>query len=238
MRGWSISKQIASDGLLPSALFRLRYSTKSELVYQHLRDLIVNGQIQSGAHLYLGEIAQTLGVSTNPVREALRRLESEGLVVNRPHSGATVAAVDVEMIEVHFLIRAALEGLAVRLAMGHLTDAVLDELGDYYRRLVQFAAVGDYTSWLQDNLAFYRRLFEQAHSPELIAMIELQRDRSPRYQHFPDVLAQRAQEAGKTRRDLLAALSARDGEAAERIHRSGVHRTGEVMAAAMRRAQG
>src|SRR5215510_12692957 len=91
----------------------LRYSTKSELVYRHVREMIVNGRVRAAEHLYLQDIANQLHVSTNPVREAFRRLESEGLVINRPHIGVTVAALDVERVEVHFMIRAALEGLAV-----------------------------------------------------------------------------------------------------------------------------
>jgi DNA-binding GntR family transcriptional regulator len=213
----------------------LAYSTKSELVYQHLREMIVNGKLPAGTHLYLAEIAQSLGVSTNPVREAFRRLESEGLIANRPHAGATVSAIDVEKIEVHFEIRGVLEGLAVRLVASHLTDDAMAQLDSWDRRLVEFAAAHDFTAWNEANIAFHRFLFSLSRSLELIAMIDLQRDRSPRYRHFPEVLAIRARESDDERQNLLGALRDRDGEAAERIQRAITSRVGALLCAAMRR---
>jgi len=213
----------------------LAYSTKSELVYQHLREMIVNGKFLPGTHLYLGEIAQSLGVSTNPVREAFRRLESEGLIANRPHAGATVSAIDVEKIEVHFEIRGVLEGLAVRLAAAHLTDDELAQLVSWDRRLAEFAATSEFAAWNEANIAFHRFLFGLSRSPELIAMIDLQRDRSPRYRHFPEILAIRARESDQERQTLFVALRERDGEAAERIQRSVTSRVGALLCAAMSR---
>jgi DNA-binding GntR family transcriptional regulator len=214
----------------------LGYSTKSELVYRYLREMIVNGRLQPGEHLYLHEVAEQLQVSTNPVREALRRLESEGLVINRPHAGATVAALDVEKIEVHFMIRAALEGLAVRLACAHATDEALARLEELDRQLRRLAAADDLAGWNEANIAFHRFLFDCSGSPELVGMIDLQRDRSPRFRHFPDVLAQRAREADGPRAERVAAVRARDGERAEGLHRAVVTRTGQLLCAAMRQA--
>ena len=113
----------------------LPYATKTELVYQHLRHLMVNGALLPGQRIYLDEIAIQLGVSTNPVREALRRLESEGLITNRPHTGACVSVLDIKQIEVHFMIRGVLEGLAMRLAAVRLTASELERLDALHRDL-------------------------------------------------------------------------------------------------------
>jgi DNA-binding GntR family transcriptional regulator len=211
----------------------LAYATKSELVYQHLRGLIVSGRLAEGSHLYLDEIARRLGLSTNPIREALRRLESEGLVTHRPHQGATVASIDPGKIVLHFQIRAVLEGLAVRLAAAALTEDDLDRLAALDRELDRLAAADDHAGWDGANLAFYRSLFDGARAPELVALIDVQRDRSPRYHHFPDVLARRIPGATEGRKILLAALREEDGEKAERVHRDNVERAGEVLATAM-----
>jgi len=217
-------------------LVPLGYSTKSELVYQHLREIIVNGKLAPGSHLYLNDLARSLGVSTNPVREALRRLESEGLIANRPHAGATVAELDVEKIEVHFLIRGALEGLAVRLAASHMTEEILERLGEWDGRLARLAASGDLTTWNEENIAFHRFLFGCSRAPDLVALIDLQRDRSPRYRHFPEVLAERARESDGERPVLLAALRARDGAEAERWQRLVAARAGELLCSTMRQS--
>lgn len=208
----------------------LGYSTKSELVYRHLREMIVNGRFRPGEHLYLQEIADQLQVSTNPVREAFRRLESEGLIVHRPHTGATVAGMDAERIEVHFMIRAALEGLAARLAAKHHQDAELARLEEFDRELRERSRMEDWPGWNGANIAFHRYLFSLSRSADLVAMIDLQRDRSPRFRHFPEVLARRAAESDSPRAELLAALRARDVEAAERLQRAVVLRTGELLA--------
>jgi len=175
-------------------------------------------------------------VSTNPVREALRRLESEGLITNRPHVGATVAAIDEEQIEIHFAIRGTLEGLAVRLAVNHLTPVDLDRLTSLSHQLDQLAETQDFHAWDACNLDFYRLLFSFARSSELIALVNLQRDRSPRYRHFPSVLKQRARETGESRRALLDALRADDADAAERLQRANVARAGQLLGDAMRQA--
>lgn len=214
----------------------LRYATKSELVYQSLREQIVSGGLLAGERLYLEEISEQFGVSTNPVRDAFRRLEAEGLITNRPHVGATVAAIDEEQIEIHFAIRGALEGLAVRLAIHHLTSADFDRLTSLSHELDQLAESQDFQAWDSCNLDFYRLLFSFARSSELAALINLQRDRSPRYRHFPSVLKQRAQETAESRRTLLDALRAGDADAAERLQRANVSRVGQLLSDAMRQA--
>lgn len=218
------------------AVSSLRYATKSELVYQYLREAIVSGALLPGEHLYLDETARQLGVSTNPIRESLRRLESEGLVTNRPHVGATVAAIDPEKIEVHFMIRAALEGLAVRLAVAHLTPEIFEQLATLDQQLTELGEAQDFRAWDERNLTFYRLLFDCSHSSDLVALIDVQRDRSPRYRHFPGVLSLRAQETRESRRSLLAALRARDVEGAERLHRANVTRVGQLLGCAMQAA--
>ncbi|MGI8914894.1 MAG: GntR family transcriptional regulator [Chloroflexota bacterium] len=212
----------------------LGYSTKVELVYRDLRERIVNGILRPGERLFLQALADERGVSTVPVREALRRLESEGLVKNQPHTGATVASLDVEKIEVHFMVRAALEGLAARLATSHITPVLLDELTVRDGELRRLASAGDLITWNERNTQFYRCILARCQSPDLVAMIDLQRDRSPLLRHFPEVLAERAAEQNITRRGILEALRRGDSAAAERLQQTSITRGGVVLCAAMR----
>lgn len=231
------SSSISSDSLngLRSTSSIAIYTTKTDLVYQHLRGQIVSGQFAPGSRLYLDEIARGLGLSTNPVREALRRLQSEGLVTNRPHHGATVASIDPAKIDLHFQVRAVLEGLAIRLAASARTSAQLEHLTVLSRNLERLAEDGDLPGWDDRNLAFHQSLFECAQAPELVELIDLQRDRSPRYRHFPEALAQRVREANAARVAVLEAIQAGDGDRAELLHRANVIRAGQVLAAAMQK---
>ena len=96
--------------------------TTSNLIYDELKSDIIGGKIEAGKQLRQAELAKRFGSSSIPVREALRQLESEGLVLIQPHRGATVSTFSLtEMLEL-LDIRLALECRALRLAVPNMTD--------------------------------------------------------------------------------------------------------------------
>jgi DNA-binding GntR family transcriptional regulator len=103
-------------------------STAQHQAYCHIRRKILTGAIGPGERINLAEVADALQVSRMPVREALRHLDAEGLVVMRPNRGASVIDLTPAEAEEYFQIRAALEGLAVCLAVPHLTDDDVEQL--------------------------------------------------------------------------------------------------------------
>ena len=105
----------------------------ADRVAHALREAIVSGRLRPGDHLVEQRIASELGVSRSPVREAIRRLELEGLVVGEPHRGARVTRLTVDEIRDLYVVRATLECLAGRLAAPRLLHADRDRL----RQLVQ-----------------------------------------------------------------------------------------------------
>src|SRR5580704_3130583 len=92
------------------------YVSKTDLVAALIRELVITGELEPGEQLRQRDLAQRFGVSQTPVREAMRRLESEGLLTCDTHRGFTVAAPDVGRLEENFQIRAALESLGASLA--------------------------------------------------------------------------------------------------------------------------
>jgi len=99
-----------------------------DLAYDDMREAILTGVLPPGHRVKERDVAEQMGISTTPVKEALRRLEQEGLVVSQPRRGAVVSRlvqIPVEEIEE---IRGAMEGIAARLAAERLTDAELDKL--------------------------------------------------------------------------------------------------------------
>ena len=107
------------------------------MVTDVLRDLITDGQLSPGTPLRQRDLAERFDVSYTPVREALRRLESEGLVVTDVHRGATVARTESEELEENYRILAALEALAGSLAVAKITD---DDIADIEARCREVAA--------------------------------------------------------------------------------------------------
>jgi DNA-binding GntR family transcriptional regulator len=101
-----------------------------ELAYDDIREAILTGVLPPGRRVKERDVAEQMGISTTPVKEALRRLEQEGLVVSQPRRGAVVSSlvqVPVEEIEE---IRGALEGIGARLAADRLTDVELGRLAE------------------------------------------------------------------------------------------------------------
>lgn len=104
------------------------FATAQQHAYSYVREKILSGDYAGGMRLDPAEIAQAVGVSRMPVREALRQLDSEGLVVMRPNRGALVTRLTPLEVEELFEIRAVLEALAVRFAVAELTEDALSEL--------------------------------------------------------------------------------------------------------------
>jgi len=153
----------------PGGLGRCR--SKADEVAAALRELIVRGDIAPGAPLRQRDLAERFGVSPTPVREALRRLESEGLVRNDVNRGSTVAELDAEAVEQSYQIRAALEGLAVRLAAGKLTVA---DLRDARAIHLELGACRDHDPRIHGlDRRFHLRVYECAGSPLLMSMLRL-----------------------------------------------------------------
>src|SRR5215813_15457812 len=98
-----------------------RHRTKQQFVYRTLRDAIIRCELVPGERLVIDDLAQRLGVSIIPVREALRLLQSEGLVVNVPHVGATVAPISHDSILEVFTVLEGLELVATRAAAERAT---------------------------------------------------------------------------------------------------------------------
>ncbi|MFI5527100.1 GntR family transcriptional regulator [Kitasatospora sp. NPDC051853] len=102
--------------------------SKADLVYESLHRAIAQGDLKAGERVNMDELSRSLGVSKIPIREAVKRLEADGLLVSRVHSGVTVAAVDETEMRGVFLAREAIEALVAELAAERITDGQLADL--------------------------------------------------------------------------------------------------------------
>ena len=104
------------------------YLPLRDVVFNTLRQAILKGELEPGERLMEIQLAQKLGVSRTPIREAIRKLELEGLVVMIPRKGAEVARITEKDMKDVLEVRGTLEELAVALACRHVTDEAVDEL--------------------------------------------------------------------------------------------------------------
>lgn len=204
-------------GKLPPTLrARGTYVSKSDMVTDILRELITNRELTPGTMLRQREIAEQLEVSYTPVREALRRLESEGLVVTNVHRGASVAYTESAELEENYRILAALEALAGSLAVSKMTDGDIAEIEALYQQ-VATCPPGD-GRLAELNRQFHFRIYECARSPMLLLLMRLL------WRSFPlgPQSGRPHQESVHQHADLVAALKRRDEEQVAAIIRDHV----------------
>jgi len=146
------------------------YASKGDVVTEALREMIAHGELAPGTMLRQRQLAQHFQVSPTPVREALRRLESEGLVSYDVHRGSRVATTDLDEQEENFRVLAALESLAALMAAEKLTN---DDLADIRALAEAFARCADDLTAKDSNRTFHFRVYECARSPLLLSLMRL-----------------------------------------------------------------
>ncbi|MCD2195994.1 GntR family transcriptional regulator [Actinomycetospora endophytica] len=149
-------------------------SRASERAQAALREAILGGELAPGAHLGEVELAERLGVSRTPVREALARLAAEGLVEAHAHRGARVVSFSPEDLDGIFDVRLALEPRATGRAAARATAADLDALDDLAARMLAVGTRGpaqDLDALVGLNREFHARLLDVAAAPALSAAL-------------------------------------------------------------------
>ncbi|MFD5085998.1 GntR family transcriptional regulator [Kitasatospora sp. NPDC058406] len=136
--------------------------SKADLVYESLYNAIAQGGLRPGERINMDELARRFGISKIPVREAVKRLESDGLLVSRMHAGITVTPIDVAEMRGVFLAREAIEALVGQLAAERMDDARLAELKSIQRAMHDALAAGALEKTAELNSRFHRTLAQSA----------------------------------------------------------------------------
>lgn len=145
-----------------------------------LRARIVTGELRGGRRLNQAELADDLGVSRIPVRDALQALSAEGLVELNGRLGATVAELSVVDLQELYELREAVEPVASRLAVPNLGRADVLRME---QRLHAMETTSDWLAWLDANTAFHATLFERANRPRMVRLVQNLRRQTDRYLH-------------------------------------------------------
>ncbi len=154
-------------------------ASPADVIFDALRQAITNGTLVEGAVLRQDAIAKLFNVSRIPVREALTRLEEQGLISTKRYRGAIVAPLSFAEIEEIFEFRALVESQLIRFAVPHLTEA---SRHDARRFAEAFAATGDPTQWGELNRMFHYTLYRDSHRPYTLQVVDTALIRIERYQ--------------------------------------------------------
>lgn len=147
--------------------------SKQELAYQTIRRRIVDGTTGPGFRIVIDEVARELGCSAIPVREAVRRLEAEGLVEYTRHSGARVVTIDERRYVEALSTLAVLEGYATALAAARMTPEDLDRLRLLTEDMREAVAIGDMLRYGQLNRAYHETIYARCENAYLVDQIRL-----------------------------------------------------------------
>lgn len=195
---------------------------QGETTYELLCDEIRSGKLPPGSRLRETEIAERLAVSRTPVREAIRRLEAEGLVDHLPRSGAVVRKLDYPELMELYEMRTVLEGTAARLAARAASPVELEELQAINEEMHRAAGQSDVVITL--NRQFHRLLLDAARNRFLLRAMATVENTLMILGTSSMAKPDRAREAVAEHREVLDALLARDGAAAEAAMRRHMER--------------
>ena len=165
-RGAPVSAVLGS-AIAPAGVYR----TLTDTVTSQLRDLIIAGEIPPGTALRLRSLATRLGVSVMPVREALRVLEAERLVVVSPHRGATVLQISANEVEEIYAMRAGLERLAAKRAMERILPQEVLSLSHQFEVMAEAAKADELDRFSLEDRKFHRMLYVVAGRDSLLTKI-------------------------------------------------------------------
>ncbi len=188
-------------------------------VYLALRKAIVNGKLAPGSKLVEGQLAARLNVSRNPIREALRKLEQDGLVTHTPNHGVTVAKMSTQQAAEIAVVREELEGLSCRLAAQNITPQGIADLRQILAGSAASIAAGDIDELIATENGFHERLAKLSGNETLSRLLAGLRDAILRFRRMAITLPDRPEEVLREHSQIVDALEAQDAALAERLAR-------------------
>jgi len=205
--------------------------TLVDVAVRDLRESILSGELSPGTPLILTEVAGNLAMSVMPVREAIRRLEVEGLVDQVPHRGARVSPVSMPDLEDLYSVRIALEGLATRRAALRFTEDDYERLSGVLDEYLAAYGRGDEARGREMHAAFHLGLYELSGSRWLLRTIGPLWEAAERYQRLSSGLRGSLEERHKEHRRILEHCRNRDAEAAGAALEEHLRRTMNIVRA-------
>lgn len=184
--------------------------------FEHLLDLIQRGELRPGRRLRETELAERLGISRTPVREALHRLHAMGLAEPGPQRGLVIAHMSYDQLRQLFAVREGLEGMATRLAASHASHA---EIALLRSMVAEDRETSDRERLVQRNKLLHRQIVQASHNDY---MIEALNNLDVHLSLLPSstyTKPGRIEAAQAEHEDIVEAIAARDGERAERAAR-------------------
>lgn len=193
------------------------YKPLRELVLEAIREAIINGNLKPRERLMEIQLAEELGVSRTPIREALRKLELEGFIVMVPRKGAYVADISIKDIADVFEIRTALEGLAAGLAAERITEEELENMERCLVEKGEAIALGDIEKLVETDTKFHEAIYKASRNERLWTILNNLREQFQRLRTTSLSVPGRMQQSLKEHREIVEAIQSRDVQLARQM---------------------
>ncbi|HZK86694.1 MAG TPA: GntR family transcriptional regulator [Syntrophomonas sp.] len=205
------------------------YKPLRELVLEAIREAIKNGSLQPRERLMEIQLADELGVSRTPVREALRKLELEGFIVMVPRKGAYVSDLTMKDVADVFEIRAALEGLAAALAAERITEEELETMERLLVEKGEAINLDDIGKLVAVDTKFHEAMYQASRNERLSAIISNLREQIQRFRLTSLSIPGRKEDSLREHRNLLEAIQARDIQLARQLAQEHIENAENVL---------
>lgn len=209
----------ASDSAGKEPATRLSRKPLHVRVAAELRNRIITGRLEPGAKLAVVALAEEIGVSVTPLREALKVLSTENLIDLTPNRGASVAPVSEQQTRHLFEVIAGIEALAAELACRRMTDADHAELRTLHDDMQDLAGTEDRVGYFELNRIIHDRIVDFARNPILHQQRRRLAQQAERVRYLALGRDERRSEAVREHHDLMAAFAERDPDRARRVWR-------------------
>lgn len=211
------------------------YKPLREVVFETLREAIINGTLKPGERMMEIQLAEQLGVSRTPVREAIRKLELEGFVVMIPRKGAYVAGISLKDIADVFEVRAAMEALAAGLAAERITAEELEEMERLLVRIGEHIEANRLEEVVEMDTLFHEALYKVSRNLKLEQILQNLREQIQRFRSTSLAFPGRMKEALEEHKKIVEAISDRNTALAQQLAQEHIENAENSMLEALRR---
>lgn len=195
----------------------LQYNTKTEMIYQMLREAIVSGELKPGERIVLRKIANDLGVSPIPVREAIKQLEAEQLVEVTAHSDVVITKLSEKDFRELSSIRVLLEAYATRLAAERANKEFMDDLYDQIKEMEDCVQNNDFRHFGVLNREFHKTIYSFSGNEQLNKLIESIIVRTDRARALFTYNPKRVKDSLNEHKEIVRAIEEQNSSLAEKI---------------------
>jgi DNA-binding GntR family transcriptional regulator len=199
--------------------------THAAIAFSHLRDAILSGTLRPNQRIHQVTLAQQLGMSLVPVREALRMLDAEGFVRIMPHRGVYVSAISRSEMEDVYAVRLSVEGMVTKPAVLRISNEEVDKLAELLSNMEVALRSFDRAALLDLNQKFHFTLYQASGREYLCTLISHLWQKSTRYRTFYIQVPERAKQAHQEHKEILLAVQERSVRKAIQAVRNNIRQT-------------